>query len=155
MQVTARRSLYIPWLFVGGLGLVIAVNTVLITFAYRSPPGVIVEHPYETGLHYNQAIAANQREAAIGWHVSVGMTDSRLRVEARDSGGLPLDRATVTASFVRPIEGNVVPPVLLSESGPGQFGAMVSLPLHGQWEVTVTVERDGQTVDETTRVLIP
>jgi nitrogen fixation protein FixH len=42
--VPPRRS-WIPWVFASGMGIVVAVNAVLITAAFSSFPGLVVQRP--------------------------------------------------------------------------------------------------------------
>ena len=58
----ASRSRYIPWLFVAGFAVVIAVNATMIWFAVGSFSGLYTPVPRDRGLHYN-AIIAEQKAA--------------------------------------------------------------------------------------------
>ena len=49
----SSRGRHIPWLFVAGFAIVIAVNTVMIWFAVGSFSGLYASKPRESGLHYN------------------------------------------------------------------------------------------------------
>ena len=52
MTAIANRSRYIPWLFVGGFALVVAVNATMIWFAVGSFSGLYTQKPRDRGLHY-------------------------------------------------------------------------------------------------------
>ncbi|HZX85474.1 MAG TPA: FixH family protein, partial [Reyranella sp.] len=92
MTAIASRSRYIPWLFVGGFAVVVAVNATMIWFAVGSFSGLYTQKPRDRGLHYNQVLAQQQQRDALGWRVETAWrADSgRLEVAVFDSDGRPL-----------------------------------------------------------------
>ena len=52
MSALRLRSHHIPWLFVAGFGVVIAVNAVMIAFAIGSFSGLYSNHARERGLNF-------------------------------------------------------------------------------------------------------
>ena len=56
------RGRYIPWLFVGGFAIVIAVNAVMIWFAVGSFSGLYSDRAREVGLHYNRRAQLRARQ---------------------------------------------------------------------------------------------
>ena len=69
-----RRSAWIPWVFVGGLLLVVAVNAVLIVTAVGSFTGLTTGHSYDRGRAYNHVLAEAARQDALGWTDSVTLS---------------------------------------------------------------------------------
>ena len=65
----ASRSRYIPWLFVAGFAIVVAVNATMITFAVGSFSGLYTPKPRERGLHYNGVVAEQKSRDALGWRI--------------------------------------------------------------------------------------
>src|SRR5690606_15078373 len=61
------RGWWYPWLFVAALGLVVAVNGVLISYAVGSFSGLDTAQPYERGLDYNATLAAARAQEEMGW----------------------------------------------------------------------------------------
>lgn len=154
-----RRSGWIPWVFVGGMALVVVVNAVMAWFALSTFTGTTVDRSYERGRQYNAVLAEAERQARMGWHFSVawhqGMGDplsGTVVVTARDANAAPLDRLSVEASLVRPLEAPQPLALSFSELAPGRYVASVTLPKPGQWEVRLTGRRgDAGPVDHRQR----
>ncbi|HWL80717.1 MAG TPA: FixH family protein [Roseomonas sp.] len=132
-----RRSGWIPWAFVGGMGLVLAVNGVLVWAALSTFTGVSVGHAYDRGLAYNDVLAETARQDALGWHASVLMDVRGLVVSVEDEDGKPV-AGTIAGVLVRPIEGTRVP-LGFRPVGPGRFQAAAEVPKRGQWEAQLRV----------------
>ena len=77
----ANRSRYIPWLFVAGFAVVIAVNAIMIWFAVGSFSGLYTPVPRDRGLHYNAIIAEQKARDALGWRVETAWHAESGRLE--------------------------------------------------------------------------
>jgi nitrogen fixation protein FixH len=154
--VAVSRARYIPWLFVAGFAIVIAVNATMVWFAVGSFSGLYSDRPRETGLHYNDVIAEQKARDALGWQVSASWRAEESRLEVRVIGpdGRPLADAHATAELVRPAEKRPPLPVALTSVGAGQFAATVDLPERGNWDLDVTVEQDGKRYAVTRRMFL-
>lgn len=154
--VTARSGAHIPWLFVGGFALVIAVNAVMVWFAVSSFSGLYSAHPRDDGLRYNETLARQRARDALGWVVEVAWEPAtrRLTVAARDAAGAPLAGARVEASLVRPAEKRAPLALALQPVDLGRFAAAVDLPAHGNWDVDVIVDAGGQRWAATRRMVL-
>lgn len=142
---TASRDRWIPWLFVGFFGIVLAVNGVLAYVATSTFTGLQTEGHYRKGLAYNRVIEADRRQAALGWKVAVafgatGEQSGRLTVRVADDAGAPLEGATVTARLVRPIQAGYDMDITLAPAGAGTYEAALELPLRGQWDIQTLIE---------------
>ena len=62
-----KRSTWIPWVFVGGMALVVLVNLVLVYAALSTFTGVTTGKSYDRGRSYNQVLAEAARQDALGW----------------------------------------------------------------------------------------
>ena len=135
----ARGSI-VPWLFPAGLGLVVAVNMVMLWFALTTFPGVATRHAYAEGRAYNRVIARDAGIAELGWRTTVRVVDSGGAVEAVYVGrdGAPVAALTPRAVFTRPVGERASLEVALSETEPGVYRAAVALPLRGVWAVRLT-----------------
>jgi len=155
MNATAApsRSRWIPWAFVGGFAVVFAANGIMVTFAMSSWTGLDTRDAYRKGLAYNSTLAAERRQAALGWHGTADWRDGPLTVEMADDRGEPLTAATMRADFIRPTaEGHDVS-VALAEIGGGRYAAPIALPLDGLWDVRVTVRRSADTFQINQRLM--
>jgi nitrogen fixation protein FixH len=145
-----RRSGWIPWVFVGGMLLVVAVNGGLIYAAISTFTGVAVSRPYERGRQYNQVLDEAARQAALGWQAQVVLEADALRVDMRDRDGLPLP-GRLDGVLQRPIEGTTLP-LEFAAVGPGVFAAPVR-PKPGQWEARLRLTGPGGHLDIRQRVI--
>ena len=150
----SRRSAWMPWLFVGGLGIVVIVNAVLIFFASTSATGLVVSNPYEKGIAFNRQLARERAEVALGWRLAASFQNGAIDATLTDEGGHPLSDAVVTALFIRPIEGGGPPPLTLNTVAPGKFHGAIVLPRSGQWDVTLKAAAGDRSVVETIRVVV-
>lgn len=155
MNATAAppRCRWIPWAFVGGFAVVFAANAIMVTFAMSSWTGLDTRDAYRKGLAYNSTLAAERRQAALGWRGAAVWRDGRLTVNMTDGHGEPLTAATIRADFIRPtVEGHDVS-IDLREIGGGRYAAAVALPLDGLWDVRVVVRRSAETFQINQRLM--
>jgi nitrogen fixation protein FixH len=151
-----RNKSYIPWIFVGGFAIVIAVNAVMIWFAVGSFSGLYTSKPRERGLAYNEVIAEQARRDALGWRVDTAWRpeSGRLEVVLRDAEGQPLAPSRLTAELVRPVEKRAPLPVALQPTDIGRFAAEPVLPERGNWDLDIVVERGNDRFAVTRRVFL-
>ena len=156
MTAIANRSRYIPWLFVGGFALVVAVNATMIWFAVGSFSGLYTEKPRDRGLHYNQVLARQQQRDALGWRVETAwQPDSgRLEVAVFDAEGRPLAPSRLAAELVRPVKKRLPIGVALGATDSGRFAGYVDLPERGNWDLDVVVERGSERYALTRRMFL-
>ncbi|ACI98682.1 FixH family protein [Rhodospirillum centenum] len=145
-----RKSAWIPWVFVGGMLIVVVVNAILIVVALKSWTGLVVPKPYERGIHYNEVLEAQSRQDALGWTVKAGFEpiggplDGRIVLTVTGRDGAPLSALRVAAArLVRPVE--VIPdvPLAFDYVGDGRFVAHAVLPRPGQWDLKATLHNGG------------
>jgi nitrogen fixation protein FixH len=146
MTAIANRGRYIPWLFVGGFALVVAVNATMIWFAVGSFSGLYTEKPRDRGLHYNQVLARQQQRDALGWRIETAwQPDSgRLEIAVFDAEGRPLAPSRLAAELVRPVEKRLPIGVALGATDSGRFAGYVDLPERGNWDLDIVVERGSE-----------
>jgi nitrogen fixation protein FixH len=152
---------WIPWVFVGAFGLIIAVNAALIWFAVGSFSGLAEAHPYQAGLDYNRTLAAARAQEALGWRAELSLAPAAepgaMLVSASlvDGRGHAIEGATVEAEFARPAaRGHDRAAVLAPQAG-GAYAAIVPLGLKGQWEVRLVAQSGGVRWQTTQRVIAP
>ncbi len=154
--VVASRSRYIPWLFVAGFAIVIAVNAVMVWFAVGSFSGLYTDRAREIGLHYNQVIAEQRARDALGWKVSTNWRADVGRIELSIAGpdGQPLSGAHLRIELVRPAEKRPPLPVAMDAVGIGEFAGYVDLPERGNWDLDIVIERGGERYAVTRRMFL-
>jgi nitrogen fixation protein FixH len=156
MTAIASRSRYIPWLFVAGFAIVIAVNATMISLAVVSFSGLYTTKPRDRGLHYNEVIAEQQHRDGLGWRIETQWRPdaNRLELALFDAAGRPLAPSHLSAELVRPVEKRQPLAVALGATDVGRFAGTVDLPERGNWDLDIVVERDGERYALTRRMFL-
>lgn len=150
---TPRRSLWIPWVFVGGMLVVVAVNGVLVYAALTTFGGVTTPKAYERGRLYNEVLAEAVRQEALGWRITAQLHEGVLRVNAADRDGAPL-AGELSGALLRPLDGERLP-LDFAAAAPGVWIAAAPALRPGQWEVRLRLARGADRSDATIRVIAP
>lgn len=153
----ARRGHYVPWLFVAGFALIIAVNGTMIWLAVSSFSGLYTSKPREIGLRYNAVIAEQKARDALGWRIDTAWRreSGTLVLNVVDGSRQPLTGARVSVQLVRPVEKMPPLDVRLTAVDLGAFEGHVDLPEHGNWDVDIVVERGTDRYALTRRMFLP
>jgi len=61
------RGGHVLGIFLGFFAAVFVVNGAMIYSAVTTHSGLVANEPYRKGLHYNERIAADRRQASLGW----------------------------------------------------------------------------------------
>lgn len=147
----AKKRSFIPWIFVIGMLVVVAVNAVMITFAITTFRGLAVEKPYEKGVEFNRALARAEARDRLGWQPNITLKVNRVEIEMRDAAGQPLNGAAVEVSMARPVEALKAGPYTLQAEGSGRYGSAIELPGLGQWDLALKVTRGEERFETTVR----
>lgn len=146
-----RRSGWIPWVFVGGMLIVVVVNGVMVWFALSTFPGLTTTQSYDRGRAYNQVIAEAARQDALGWSTRVSLREGRIAFAVTDREGRAVD-GVLQAHLLRPLEGTRV------ELGAAVAREGFDLPdlRAGQWEFRGTfADAQGRHLDIRQRLMVP
>jgi nitrogen fixation protein FixH len=146
----------VPWLFVAGFAIVIAVNGIMIWLAIASFSGLYSDHARERGVNYNQVMAEQQSRDALGWSVVPSWQADRgvLGLKVSDAGGQPLAGAVASIELVRPAERRAPIDVALADLGDGRFAGHVVLPERGNWDADIVIEAGGRRFALTKRLFL-
>ena len=117
-------------------GLIIAVDALFLTLAYRTHPGQVANKPYEAGLLYNAELKRQRQQAELGWRAAAEARPDELAVWMRDRDGTPLTGLTVSADLQRPATGHGRTTVSLAEVEPGLYIRRTGLS--GTWDAAVS-----------------
>lgn len=156
-----RSGRWIPWAFVAGFALVIAVNAALIWFAVGSFSGLAEAHPYRAGLAHNRTLEAARAQEALGWRAELAIEpagtsgDVHVSIALHDRAGEPVAAESVTAEFIRPAARGHDRAAALASKGAGRYEATVPLGLPGQWEVRIDARHATGTWQTAQRVMVP
>ncbi len=156
----ARKSSWIPWIFVGCMIVVVVVNAIMVTLAVRSWSGLVVSKPYERGVAYNRVLEAQHRQDALGWRFQAAYEvtgddfDGRVVLLASDKAGLPMDGLRLEAKLVRPVERLDPIPLVFDPAGGGRYVARASVPKPGQWELKALIASGDDTYTLAERLFV-
>ncbi len=126
------RGRWIPWIFVGGMLVVVVVNGVLIFQALSTFTGVSVGQAYDRGRTYNHILAEAARQDALGWTLNTRLEGGRVIVNARDRGGAPI-QGVLEGHMLRPLDGERV--ALPETVATGRFTLELPELRAGLWEL--------------------
>ena len=152
-----RRSAWqwFPWALVASLGVVVAVNIVMVSFALHTFPGQAGSDGFDLSNHYDQVLAKVQQEAALGWDVRLLPGDAGHPVLVlTDRAGAPLGDARVQGIAERPLGPPETTPLVFRDAGPGRYVADAPLTMPGQWDVEISATAQGHTIATTKRIVI-
>jgi nitrogen fixation protein FixH len=139
-----RKSLWIPALFFGLMLLVVVVNGTMIFFAQSTFSGLDTDQAYQQGVQYNAILKEAAASAALGWTARTSVTPAgaarHIAVTLTDRRGRPVRGLAVTAHLVRPVSTAFDQRLVLRPEGDGIYGADVSLPALGHWELRLAAE---------------
>lgn len=118
-RLTGRTVLLILLAFFGVVG---AVNFYFVSVALKTHTGVVSNEPYRKGLAYNDRIAADEQQHALGWTAEAAMTPAGLvSIVMADKDGKPVSGLTVTAVVGRPATAAEDRALTLKEASPGRY----------------------------------
>jgi nitrogen fixation protein FixH len=140
---------WIPWTFVAGFALVVAVNGALVVVAIRSWTGLVTERPYDRGLDYNRNLEAAAAMAGLGWTARLvagpgPAGDHELTLEVRDRTGAPVSGLAVLGTLERPLAAGQDRALALDPAGPGLYRTRLELPAGGQWHARLRLVRGAE-----------
>ncbi len=135
--VTGRHVLVAVLLF---FTTVFAVNGLMLYKALSTHSGLVAQEPYRKGLHYNERIAADERQRELGWRDTIGLAASgTIEVALTDTAGKPVTGLALTSVVGRPSEGRHDRRVQLTEREPGRYVGEAGALDAGTWLLAVEV----------------
>lgn len=125
--------------------IVIAVDVLFITMAFRTFSGEVASNPYEAGLAYNRTLAEERAQTALGWSVTLARPDNAtVELAIHDREGRPVSGLVGQAVLDRPATEAARRTVDIRGVGPGLYRLTVPDP-SGAWDIRATLKRaDGQ-----------
>jgi nitrogen fixation protein FixH len=89
--------------FIAFFGVIFAVNGYFLYSALSTHTGIVANEPYRKGLAYNERIAFEARQQALGWsEVITAARDGRIVIDLRRAGGERVANVVVAGSIGRP-----------------------------------------------------
>jgi nitrogen fixation protein FixH len=146
---------WFPWAIVASLGVVVAVNGLMVWFALGTFPGQAGSDGFDLSNHYDHVLEAVQREASLGWKLTMLPNGAgRPTLVLTDRAGTPLPGAHVEATAARPLGPLDTTHLVFRDDGAGRYVADAVLSLPGQWELQVSASAQGHTLAATRRIVV-
>lgn len=130
-------------LLVGGAG----ANIGLMLVATRDPSFAVEPDYYQKALRWDETMAQEARNAALGWSIAVGFdgasSPGRVTLAARvsDRAGRALEGARVEVEAFHSARASRVLAATLSPGSAGRYSATLPLDRPGLWELRLRVAR--------------
>ncbi len=160
-QEAAWQSPWV-WLLAGIMGTTLIVNGTLITIAFMSPPGLVVDDYYDRGKAYLYNQARHEEDVQrLAWDLildlpkvpAINKSESYL-IRAVDSDGVPISGADVEFAAFRPVEHGHDVIVPMREAGAGYYAADVAFSRPGNWDLIITVKQGDDQLDIAKRIFV-
>ncbi|TAN40249.1 MAG: hypothetical protein EPN25_08380 [Nitrospirae bacterium] len=136
--------------------IVLAAVAGTIIVGSRSFDGLVTEKPYEAGLAWDRT---RKEKEASGWDIA--LADEKLRqgenplaVTVTDRSRQLLRDAAVGIKVSRPNTVKLDRTYTAAEAAPGLYSAPVTFPVHGLWDLKITVSKDQKSVSFDKRIYI-
>lgn len=153
----ANRWMLAPVLL---LGASVTGAFLTVTFAVAGKPIGEEKDYYRKAVDWDATRAAAARSELLQWNASPSFVAGpdgapRMRLSLRDKHGHALDGAKVSVEAIPVRLAERAGTVALAPLGHGEYEAALPAIVLGQWELRVTVEREGQLwTDSYRRVLV-
>ncbi|MDX2202255.1 MAG: FixH family protein [Hyphomicrobiaceae bacterium] len=120
--------------FLAFFGVIFLVNGSMIYKAIATNGGLVANEPYRKGLHYNERIAAFERQERLGWSDGVTLARSgALEVAIAGDDGKPVAGLAVRAVLGRPATNREDRQLALAEVAPGTYAVSAGELEAGAW----------------------
>jgi nitrogen fixation protein FixH len=132
---------HMAMVFIGGFGVVIAVNLVMASFAVSGFHGLVVDNSYVASQKFNGWMDEAEKSRALGWQVEARqIADGRIALTTAD---VP-EGAAITAIARRPLGQHELANLTFASAGADAWTANEALA-QGRWTLHLTVTAGGQT----------
>jgi nitrogen fixation protein FixH len=140
---TARRrhglqGRHVLWTFLAFFAAIFAVNGAMIYAAVSTHTGLVANEPYRKGLHYNERIAADARQANLGWTEKLVVDrNGHVELALSSADGHAIRGLLIKAVLGRPATQGQDIQLALSEMEPGRYEAQASMLPAGSWLISL------------------
>jgi nitrogen fixation protein FixH len=138
----------------GFFGVIFAVNGIFLYHALSTHNGAERVGAYERGLRYNDTLAEERAQVALGWSHRMTANASRIDLHMTGQAGNPVRGLEIDGRVGRPAASRFDRAVTFTETAPGHYTARVDLA-EGGWIATLSARRPGQTYSLKERVWLP
>lgn len=133
----------------GFFAIIVVADATLIYKALTTFGGVENVNAYRDGLAYNQRIASDARQSALGWDEQIELAGDplQLRVSLKARDGTAVAGKKLVAEVGRPATNRFDSKLVLVEATPGVYEAVLEQAGTGAWIVDVQAFGQGASGD--------
>jgi nitrogen fixation protein FixH len=109
-------------------------------------PGTVRNDYQEKHAQYSAYLNQVREQSERGWQVKKGWLGepkvgqaSMFRVTVKDKQGKPIEKATITGSFMRPGNMKIDQKFTMQEKAPGDYYVQLALPEQGTWNLALDI----------------
>ncbi len=138
--VTGRHVLL--WLS-GFFGLMFVANGIFLYYALTTFNGLESPNAYNKGLRYNETIAADRAQRALGWSHRLTLLPAAdgLRAAIANNHGAPVTGLVLKGTIGRPVADREDRAIDFAEVRPGEYEARFPALATGAWVTAVTAHQ--------------
>jgi nitrogen fixation protein FixH len=137
---TGLQGYHVLYAFLTFLGVIFAVNGVMLYYALATHSGLVAQEPYRKGLAYNERISADERQAGLQWTADVVVSPhGTIAITLADASGKPVSGRFADATLGRAASSRHDQRLALYEEAPGRYVAVGGAIEPGAWVVDATV----------------
>ncbi len=129
-EITGRHVLVLMLAF---FGVIIATDAYLVYKAVSTFGGIETKDAYRKGVSYNERIANERTQEALGWTKEVRLEKDELRIAVRDKDHKGVEGLQISALFGRPATNTEDRTLALTQIGSGEYMATVGDIAPGNW----------------------
>jgi nitrogen fixation protein FixH len=158
------RSKWARWGWPIGIAMVLVLsagsNIAIMVVARQDKAFAIEPEYYEKALHWDDTMAQERRNLALGWNASATLVlarpghPGRLDIALSDGSGRPVHRAVVSVEAMHNARASQRYFATLAEGEAGTYHGPVDAHRPGEWEVRVTAQRAGDRFTRTLRLSV-
>ena len=124
--------------FLAFFAAVFVANGAMIYSALSTHTGLVANEPYRKGLHYNERIAADARQARLGWVEAIEVTrDGLVRLKLTAPDGLPVTSLKIEGVLGRPSTNRHDVKLTFAETTAGRYEAQTPPLAEGNWIIAL------------------
>lgn len=142
------RGRHVAIIFVSFFAVIFLVNGAMVYSAITTYSGIVSNEPYRKGLHYNERIAEDERQARLGWTDDVKISrDGHVSIVLFAAQSRPLTGMKIEVQIGRPSTNRFDSRLALREIEPGRYEGQGGPLEAGSWIVALEVRAEGNSAD--------
>jgi nitrogen fixation protein FixH len=158
-----ESALKSPWIrgLLAMMAVIVAANVTMITLAYKTSPGLVVDDYYEKGKNYNKSLEKMAAQKALAWDVHLSNPE---KIEAGEKTGYGLtildkSRSPLLADKVeiyafRPSDVAADFSAQMIAQAEGKYAGDMIFPLPGVWDLVVNIVKGDDQFEITKRIFV-